>query len=113
MSTTILVGVAAGLAGIILGYFLARLDAIYTLLRDQSNSAPSQPQSFFAKQKREQAEVEEKVGKISIDERKFVSDIKTDNIKKVTEVELGKKTQQQDNINQSVSRLAQLKGREG
>jgi hypothetical protein len=113
MSMTILVGVAAGFVGIILGYFLARLDAIYTLLRGQSNSAPSQPQSFFAKQKRDQAEVEERMGKISIDERKFVADIKTDNIKKVTEVELGKKTQQQDNINQSVSRLAQLKGKEG
>jgi len=113
VSTVILVGVAAGLAGIILGYFLARLDAIYALLRDQPRAVQDQPQSFFAKQKREQAEVQEKVGKISIDERKFVADIKTDNIKKVTEVELGKKTQQQDNINQAVSRLAQLKGKEG
>jgi hypothetical protein len=114
MTTILLVSAISFLGGLILGYFLARLDAIYTLLREQASGLTveqRQPTSFFAKQRkeREQAEVEEKIGKIAIDERKFVADINVDNIQKVTEVELGKTTTQQDNINQSVSKLARLK----
>lgn len=110
-----LVGIAAGLGGLVLGYFLARLDAIYTLLREQQSGLTfeqRQPSSFFAKKHdKAQAEVEAKVGQISIDTSKFVTEIKTDNIQKVNAVELGKKTTQQDTLNQSVSKLAQLKGR--
>lgn len=111
--TLVAVSVAAGL---VLGYLLARLDAIYSLLREQQSGLTldqRQPTSFFAKEKRrEQAEVEEKVGQIAIDSSKFVTDIRTDNIKKVTDTILGKTTTQQDTINQSVSRLAQLKAKE-
>lgn len=110
-----LVGIAAGLGGIVLGYFLARLDAIYTMLREQQSGLTleqRQPSSFFAKKRdKAQAEVEEKVGQISIDASKFVTDIKTDNISKVTDIVMGKTTTQQDTLNQSVSKLAQLKGR--
>lgn len=107
------VAVVAGLAGLVFGYVIARLDGIYSLLREQPvNNLPT-PSSFFAKKRdKAQAAVEAKVGQIAIDDRKFVTDIKTDNISKVTDVELGKKTTQQDTINQSVSKLAQLKGKE-
>ena len=107
------VGCIAVFAGLVLGYLIARLDGIYSLLRQQqeANNLP-QPSSFFAKKRdKAQAEVEEKVGQISIDSSKFVTDIRTDNIKKVTDVVMGKTTTQQDTINQSVSKLSQLKGR--
>ena len=107
-----LVGVAAGLGGIVLGYVIARLDGIYSLLRQQSVNTPPAPPSFFAKKRDTvQAAVEERVSQISIDDSKFVTDIRTDNISKINNVELGKTTTQQDTINQSVSKLAQLKGR--
>lgn len=107
-----LVGITAGLSGIVLGYVIARLDGIYSLLRQQPVNNLPEPSSFFAKKRdKAQAEVEERVGQISIDDRKFVTDIRTDNISKVNNVELGKTTTQQDTLNQSVSKLAQLKGR--
>ena len=103
-------------AGLVLGYLLARLDAIYTPLREQQTGltvAQRQPSSFFAKKRdKAQAEVETKVGQIEIDSSKFVTDIRTDNITKLTDTILGKTTTQQDTINQSVSKLAQLKGKE-
>jgi hypothetical protein len=116
MTEYVSIAVAAGLVGIILGYFLARLDAVYAMLRDNQaglTREQRQPTSFFTKERRrEQADVEEKVGQISIDASKFVTDIRTDNIQKVTDIVMGKTTTQQDTLNQSVSKLAQLKGKE-
>ena len=107
-----LVGVTAGLVGLVLGYVIARLDGIYSLLRQQPASTLPEPSSFFAKKHdRKQAAVEARVAQVSIDESKFVTDIKTDNISKVNELALGKTTTQQDTINQSVSKLAHLKGK--
>jgi hypothetical protein len=106
---------ALGLAGaFVLGYILARIDALCDLVQ-KDKTPDSAPANFFSKKpaRQQEEEVSNRVARVAIDERKFVSDIKTDNIQKVTDIELGKKTQQQDNINQSVSRLAQLKGREG
>lgn len=116
MTEYIAIAAAVGLVGIFLGYLLARLDAVYTILRDKQSGLTleqRQPQSFFAKERRrEQAEVEEKVNQISIDASKFVTDIRTDNIQKVTDIVMGKTTTRQDTLNQSVSKLAQLKGKE-
>lgn len=105
--------VIGALAGVVLGYVIARLDGIYSLLRHQreADTLP-QPSSFFAKKRDKlQAEVEERVAQIAIDSSKFVTDIRTDNINKITDIVLGTTTTQQDTINQSVSKLAQLKGR--
>ena len=113
MSTVLLVGVAAGLAGVILGYLLARLDAIYTLLRQQPANTLPEPSSFFArKHDKERAVVQEKIGGISIDTSTFVTEIKTDTIQKVNDVAMGKTTTQSDTLNKSVSKLAQLKSKE-
>jgi hypothetical protein len=95
------------LVGVALGYLLGRLDLFYR------GAASSAPPSFFrqAARSRDNDDAVDRVARVSIDERKVVTDIKTDNIKKVTALELGSKTVQQDTINQSVSKLAQLKGR--
>jgi hypothetical protein len=115
MTEYVAIVVSVGVVGIILGYLLARLDAVYTMLRDNQTGLTleqRQPSSFFAKKHdKARAEVEERVGQISIDASKFVTDIRTDNIKKITDTVLGKTTTQQDTLNQSVSKLAQLKGK--
>jgi hypothetical protein len=103
----------AGLVGVVLGYFLARLDSIYTRLMKEDGTGPV---DFFRKEnckwpRPDPQQLKEKITAVEIDDRKFVTDIKTDNISKVNELELGKTTTQQDTINQSVSKLAQLKGR--
>jgi hypothetical protein len=48
---------------------------------------------------------------VEIDERKIVSQIETDTMQKVTQIELGTKTAVADDINVSVNKLAQLKSR--
>lgn len=109
---TYLIGALAGLGGLVVGYAIARLDGIYSLLRQQPVNTLPTPSSFFAtKLDKRQAAAAERVAQVSIDESKFVTDIKTDTIQKVNELALGKTTTQQDTINQSVSKLAHLKGR--
>lgn len=50
-------------------------------------------------------------GKIEIDTGKYVGAINTETLQKTQQLELGKTTQTQDDINSSVSKLAQLKGK--
>ena len=109
------------LGGFVLGYFIARMDFLYVVLRKLHGDAGggltlesrAQPTSFFAKEKQAQARaaVQEKIGQIEIDTSKFVTEIRTDNIQKVNDAELGHKTTKQDTINNSVAKLAQLKGK--
>jgi hypothetical protein len=113
--TLIIVAVClfALIIGVVLGYFLARLDGIYARLMQEDRTGPV---DFFRKEnckwpRPDPQQLKEKITAVSIDDSKFVTDIKTDNISKVNELELGKTTTQQDTINQSVSKLAQLKGR--
>lgn len=93
------------LIGIAIGYAIGRLDSLIGALRVGGNDA--KPQSFFAKEaaaKREKAKVE-------IDERKYVAAVNTNTLTKLSEAELGKTSVAEDNIQQSVSKLAQLKGK--
>lgn len=110
------------LGGFFLGYFFARMDFLYVVLRKiHGEGGPSlvmesrvqSPTSFFEKEKKaaKQAEVKEKLGKIDIDTRTVVTKIDTDTIQQGSKVELGKVTAQEDTINASVSKLAQLKGK--
>jgi hypothetical protein len=71
------------------------------------------PTSFFEKEKHaaKVSDTKEKLGKIDIDTRTVVTKIDTDNIQPGSDVELGKTTAQEDTINASVSKLAQLKGK--
>lgn len=109
------------LGGFLLGYFFARLDFFYVVLRKMHGvdsgsivmESRMQPTSFFEKEKKaaKQTDVKEKLGKIDIDMRTVVTKIDTDGIQRGSEVELGKTTAQEDTINESVSKLAQLKGK--
>jgi len=112
MDTIYAVAALAGAGGFIVGYSVARLDGIYSLLRQPPANTLPEPSSFFApKHAKKPAAVAARVAQVAIDDSTFVTDIKTDNISKVNELELGKTTTQQDTLNQSVSKLAQLKGR--
>lgn len=118
MAVYVLAGV---LGGFLLGYLFARLDFLYVVLRKiydygdggQALVAQTRPTSFFEKEKKEAkaAEVKQQLGKIDIDTRTVVTKIDTDSIQKGSEVELGRVTAQEDTINASVSKLAQLKGK--
>lgn len=111
------------LGGFFLGYFFARMDFLYAVLRRFHGiegghglvleSRVQQPTSFFEKEKKaaKVAETKEKLGKIDIDTRTVVTKIDTDAIQPGSNIELGKTTAQEDTINASVSKLAQLKGK--
>lgn len=94
-------------AAFALGYLCGKISPLTRTIKDE-------PKGFFAtnKAKTRTAEPEPVSGnKIEIDERKIVSQINTDAMQKVTQVELGTKTAVADDINASVSRLSQLKGK--
>lgn len=100
------------LLGYVAGYIIGRLDLIYRTLRlfTYDTAGAKKPTDFFAR-----AAIEEKVAraktKIDIDDSKFVAPIKTDNLAKTNNTTLGKITTTEDDIQASVSRLAQLKGK--
>lgn len=120
MAIYILSGV---LGGFLLGYFFARVDFLYVVLRTIHGggsgsslimeSRAQSPTSFFEKEKKaaKVSDTKEKLGKIDIDTRTVVTKIDTDNIQPGSDVELGKTTAQEDTITASVSKLAQLKGK--
>lgn len=105
------------LVGIFFGYCLARLDYIYVRLREWHEGASQIPQAtgFFSqrmdKAARQSSAPQVVAEKIDIDTRTVVTEIDTKGIQKGSEVELGTTTAKQDTINESVSRLAQLKGK--
>lgn len=101
MTLTSLIAAAVAFA---VGYLLGRTDLLMGALRNQASNAP---QGFFAKTKGPAPT--RVLTDIAIDERKVVSQIKTDTLQNVTQVQLGKQVVAQDDINASVSKLAQLK----
>lgn len=116
---TLICGVVAG---VFAGYLCARLDYIYVRLREWHEGASQIPQAtgFFAERMDRAArqssgeaktQAQAVAQKIDIDTRTVVTEIDTKGIQKGSEVELGTTTAKQDTINESVSRLAQLKGK--
>ena len=97
-----------------LGYLTGRADSLYRALRGRLDQ-PTPRAGFFAEAglSSRPRENEPTALKISIDERKVVADISTAGIAKSAEAarEQGTKTVQSDNIDASVRKLAQLKGR--
>jgi len=119
MEITVLNFVIA-ISGFLVGYFFARLDLLYVLLRAGIEVGPrsvasvvQQPTSFFDKEARADKEKKKanKLGGISIDSSKVVTKIDTDGIERGSNVEFGRTTSQQDGLKESVSKLSQLKGR--
>lgn len=97
-----------------LGYLTGRADSLYRALRDKYGPVPKA--GFFAEAapaRQPQSVGQSPAAKISIDERKVVAEISTAGIAKSASAasELGTKIVQSDNIDASVSKLAQLKGR--
>lgn len=116
-----------GVGGIVVGYALARLDGIYFLLRQwHSAGAPGgmtavntliaeqteRPTSRVVKtDDRSDNTTKATFGKIDIDSRTVVTQINTAGLQRASSAEMGKTTQTTDEIDKSVSRLSQLKGK--
>jgi hypothetical protein len=95
--------------GFVAGYLLGRVDFICARLATSrgENNTP-QPKGFSFK-----PDSTPGTGKAAavIDERKYVAPIKTDGLAKAADTTLGKTTTTADDIQYSVSKLAQLKGK--
>jgi hypothetical protein len=113
-------------AGVFVGYVCARLDYIYVRIREWHEGASQIPQAtgFFSERMgkaarqssgeakaKTQTKAQVVAEKIDIDTRTVVTEISTAGIQKGSQVELGTTSAKQDTINESVSRLAQLKGK--
>jgi hypothetical protein len=100
--------------GYVLGYVVGRVDFIYRtvhlLAGHVAGIVETKQPDFFTKTAAEDRR-EGARAKIAIDASKFVSATKTDSLVKSSETTLGKTTQTDDDIQASVSRLAQLKGK--
>ena len=93
----------------LLGYIAGRLDLLLT----SGVVTQSKPQSFFAKTSRE-SESKQQVSRVAapdIDTSVYVGAVSTDNLVKSNNATIGKTSVTTDNINQSVSKLSQLKGK--
>lgn len=94
---------ALAAAAFVAGYLTGRLDTLLGVLRGHANNAP---QGFFAKTSGPAAPPK---AAIEIDSRKIVSQIDTNALQNVTQIQLGKQVVAADDINASVNKLAALK----
>lgn len=116
--TTLIFCASTAVAAFAAGYLFARLDAVYVLLRTGQNTGDivdgghvgrrSQP----VKKKQEWTTADDTaVDTVTIDERKFVTKIDTTAMTRGSSAAIGVTTTTADTINESVSKLSQLKGR--
>lgn len=104
-------------AGVLVGYGLARLDALYVAVRKLHDAGgslvmESRQADFFTKQRASHAESRAPAGKIEIDTRTVVTEINTAGLVRASQAEMGQTTTATDStMQQSVSRLSQLKGK--
>jgi len=91
------------LGSFVAGYLVGRVDKIAGAL--QSNT--QQPASFL-KAAKTSAAIK---AAVNIDDTKYVTTIRTDGLAKMQDTAIGKTTTTQDDIQTSVSKLAQLKGK--
>lgn len=120
MTMDLIYTVAAGCVGLLIGYVLGRLDLIYRSFHGfiAERSVADQPRDFFttaaADDRRSRTSAHSKqsaASQIDIDDKKFVAPISTAGMENKTATALGKTTAIADDINSSVSKLAQLKGK--
>lgn len=101
------------IAAFVLGYIAGRVDLLVKL----QQPAPSLPAGFFAKnenQTRRQSKDTNEPPRVMVDDidtSLYVGAVSTDNLLKTGNTKLGTTSVTTDNINQSVSKLAQLKSR--
>jgi len=98
--------------GLLVGYIVGRLDFLVFLTKCSDtpvaatqNQVAVKPRSFFDQP------AEKPKTSLDIDTRKFVNPVKTDDLTKNADTSLGKTTVANDDIQASVSKLAQLKGK--
>lgn len=103
---------AAWFFGVLIGYAVARIDGIARYLYNTATpQLGTQQPSFFAKNKAAAPVAVMKPAKIDIDTSKVVTEINTKGLERASAVELGTTKTKEDTINQSVSKLSQLKGK--
>jgi hypothetical protein len=100
--------IIAAAIGLLIGYVVGRLDFLVFLTKCSGAAAPAavKPRGFF-----DQPDAKKATAPVDIDTRKFVNPVKTDDLTKAADTSLGKTTVAQDDIQASVSKLAQLKGK--
>jgi len=96
----------------LLGYLLGRVDSLHEKLRRLENgpagSGPARP-GAIEKPRRWLVKGSAEPQPITIDDRKFVTDVNTAGLEKPVTVALGEKQTVQDDIDSAANRLAQLK----
>jgi len=99
--------------GYVIGYAVGRVDLLYrtahAFAAHLSGIVAEKPTDFFKKVAAE--DKTKATAKIDINTSTFVAPIKTDSLTKANTAALGKTTTTDDDIQASVSRLAQLKGK--
>lgn len=99
--------------GYVLGYIVGRLDLVYRTVQlfaaHISDVVAEKPKDFFRKVADE--DKPKAANKVEINNSKFVAAVKTDSLTKSNETAIGKTVTTDDDIQASVSRLAQLKGK--
>lgn len=99
-------------ASFVLGYIAGRVDLLVVRGLGQEVGGGLLMESRAAPANTLRAAMKENPAtKIEIDSGKYVGQISTDTLQKTQQLELGKTTHAQDDINSSVSKLAQLKGK--
>lgn len=106
------VTILCNLLAFTLGYIVGRVNLLVYLLGDKEQAGPV---GFFQKNTpralRENAENSAKAKVADIDSSKFVAPISTAGMERTDTAALGKMTTTEDDIQASVSKLAQLKSR--
>jgi len=97
--------------GLLIGYIVGRLDFLVFLTKCADTVAPLSPAAVKPRGFFEQPDVKKPASPLDIDTRKFVNPVKTDDLTRAVDTSLGKTTVTNDDIQASVSKLAQLKGK--
>ena len=97
--------------GLLIGYIVGRLDFLVFLTKCSDAAAAVSPAAVKPRGFFDQPDVKKATAPLDIDTRKFVNPVKTDDLTKAADTSLGKTTVAQDDIQSSVSKLAQLKGK--
>lgn len=95
--------------GYVVGYIVGRLDLLCRTVRPALSAAVSpaeKPKDFFS----QQPSPAKGGNRVAIDDSTFVAPVRTDTLTKSDTISLGKTVTTADDIQASVSRLAQLKG---
>lgn len=108
-----IIEITLGILLFLVGYILGRLNLLQKKYQPkvENNAIHTKNNSKRKRNKTFEEDIdtpEPELPKITIDESKFVTTIKTDSFQKDFEV-LGEKSVSDDNINSSVSKLSQLK----